>query len=69
MWWLIMELYDVLFKELKNEVYIFDVNSNIIAHGEAIKLFEMLGYYFLRLEVTRINGHDITVNYSLGGEK
>lgn len=64
-----MKLNDVLFKDFEKDVYLFDVNNNIIAHGEAIKLFDMLGCYFLNLEVTRINDCNITVNIELGGEK
>nr|DAN85087.1 MAG TPA: hypothetical protein [Caudoviricetes sp.] len=64
-----MKLNDVLFKGFEKDVYLFDVDNNIIAHGEATKLFDMLGCYFLDLEVTRINDCNITVNIKLGGDE
>lgn len=64
-----MKLNDVLFKGFEKDVYLFDVDNNIIAHGEATKLFDMLGYYFLDLEVTRINDCNLTVNIKLGGDE
>lgn len=64
-----MKLNDVLFKGFEKDVYLFDVNNNIIAHGEAIKLFDMLGCYFLCLDVIRVNDCNITVDIKLGGDE
>lgn len=64
-----MKLNDVLFKGFEKDVYLFDVNNNIIAHGEATQLFDMLGCYFLYLDVIRINDCNITVNINLGGDE
>lgn len=63
-----MKLNDVLFKDFGKDVYLFDVN-NIIAHGESNKLFDMLGCYFLYLDVIRINDCNITVDIKLGGDE
>lgn len=64
-----MRLYDVLLKIFEKDVYLFDVNNNVIVHGEGVKLFDMLGCYFLNLEVVHINDCDITVNIKLGGDE
>ena len=59
-----MKLNDVLFKDFEK-----DINSNVIAKGDAWKLFDVLGYYFLNLDVVRINDCNITVDCKLGGDK
>lgn len=64
-----MKLNDVLFKDFEKDVYVFDINSNVIASGEPWKLFDMLGYYFLNLDVIRINDCNITVDFKLGGDE
>ena len=64
-----MKLNDVLFKDFEKDIYIFDINSNVIAKGDAWKLFDVLGYYFLNLDVVRINDCNITVDCKLGGDK
>lgn len=64
-----MKLNDVLFKEFKKEVYLFDVNNNAIVSGEPLTLFDVLDYYFLNLDVISINGCNITVDYKLGGDE
>ncbi|WP_459584126.1 hypothetical protein, partial [Enterobacter hormaechei] len=60
---------DVLVKSFEKAVYLFDVDNSFFAHGEATKLIDMLGYYFLDLEVSRINDCNITVNIKLGGDE
>ena len=64
-----MKLNDVLFKEFKKEVYLFDVNNNVIVSGRPLTLFDVLDYYFLNLDVISINGYNITVDYKLGGDE
>lgn len=64
-----MKLNDVLFKDFGKDIYIFDINSNVIARGDPWKLFDVLGYYFLNLDVIRINDCNITVDFKLGGEQ
>ena len=64
-----MKLNDVLFKYFEKDIYIFDINSNVIAKGDALKLFDMLGYYFLNLDVVHINDCNITVDFKLGGDE
>lgn len=68
-----MKLYEALLKDFEKHVYLHDVNSNVIASGEPWKLFDVLGYYFLNLDVIRINDVNddcnITVDFKLGGDE
>lgn len=49
-----MNLGELLMKDFKDDVTIFDKNNNIIASGNNDDLFDMLGYYFLDLKVLRM---------------
>ncbi|GAB7417127.1 hypothetical protein [Enterobacter asburiae] len=69
-----MELYKTLLKDFEKHVYLYDVNNRMIAYGKAIKLFDVLGDYFLNLKVIRIDDVDddncnIVIDTKLGGNK
>lgn len=56
-------------KILEKMFIFFDINSNVIAKGGPWKLFDVLGYYFLNLDVVRINDCNITVDFKLRGDE
>lgn len=64
-----MGLGELLLKDFKDDVTIFDKNNNIIASGNNDDLFDMLGYYFLDLKVLRNDDGMINVDIDLGGNK
>ena len=64
-----MNLGELLMKDFKDDVTIFDKNTNIIASGNNDDLFDMLGYYFLDLKVLRNDDGMINVDISLGGDE
>lgn len=64
-----MDLGELLMKDFKDDVTIFDKNNNIIASGNNDDLFDMLGYYFLDLKVLRNDNGMINVDIDLGGNK
>lgn len=64
-----MKLGELLMKDFKDDVTIFDKNNNIIASGNNDDLFDMLGYYFLDLKVLRNDDGMINVDISLGGDE
>lgn len=64
-----MNLGELLMKDFKDDVTIFDKNNNIIASGNNDDLFDMLGYYFLDLKVLRNDDGMINVDIDLGGQK
>lgn len=64
-----MKLGELLMKDFKDDVTIFDKNNNIIASGNNDDLFDMLGYYFLDLKVLRSDDGMINVDISLGGDE
>lgn len=64
-----MNLGELLMKDFKDDVTIFDKNNNIIASGNNDDLFDMLGYYFLDLKVLRNDDGMINVDISLGGDE
>ena len=64
-----MNLGELLMKDFKDDVTIFDKNNNIIASGNNDDLFDMLGYYFLDLKVLRNDDGMINVDISLGGNE
>lgn len=64
-----MDLGELLMKDFKDDVTIFDKNNNIIASGNNDDLFDMLGYYFLDLKVLRNDDGMINVDISLGGDE
>lgn len=64
-----MGLGELLMKDFKDDVTIFDKNNNIIASGNNDDLFDMLGYYFLDLKVLRNDDGMINVDISLGGDE
>lgn len=64
-----MKLDEYLLKSLNKEYVIFDKNERIIASGMAGDLFNMLGYFFLELNVIRTNIDWIYVDFKLGGDK
>ena len=64
-----MDLGELLMKDFKDDVTIFDKNNNIIASGNNDDLFDMLGYYFLDLKVLRNDDGMINVDFKLGGDE
>lgn len=64
-----MNLGELLMKDFKDDVIIFDKNNNIIASGNNDDLFDMLGYYFLDLKVIRNDKGMINVDIDLGGDE
>lgn len=64
-----MDLGELLMKDFKDDVIIFDKNNNIIASGNNDDLFDMLGYYFLDLKVLRNDDGRINVDFDLGGNE
>lgn len=64
-----MNLGELLMKDFKDDVTIFDKNNNIIASGNNDDLFDMLGYYFLDLKVLRNDDGMINIDISLGGDE
>lgn len=64
-----MNLGELLMKDFKDDVTIFDKNNNIIASGNNDDLFDMLGYHFLDLKVLRNDDGMINVDIDLGGQK
>lgn len=64
-----MKLGELLMKDFKDDVTIFDKNNNIIASGNNDYLFDMLGYYFLDLKVLRNDDGMINIDISLGGDE
>lgn len=64
-----MNLGELLMKDFKDDVTIFDKNNNIIASGNNDDLFDMLGYYFLDLKVLRNDDGMINADIDLGGQK
>lgn len=64
-----MKLGELLMKDFKDDVTIFDKNNNIIASGNNDDLFDMLGYYFLDLKVLRNDDGMINVDFDLGGNE
>lgn len=64
-----MKLNELLLKSLDREYFIFDKNGRIIACGRSDELFNMLGYYFLTLDVIRIVEDCIYVDCKLGGDE
>lgn len=64
-----MKLGELLMKDFKDGVIIFDKNNCIIASGNNDDLFDMLGCYFLDLKVLRSDDGMINVDISLGGDE
>lgn len=64
-----MKLGELLMKDFKDDVIIFDKNNNVIASGNNDDLFDMLGYYFLDLKVLRSDDGMINVDFDLGGNE
>lgn len=64
-----MKLGELLMKDFKDDVIIFDKNNCIIASGNNDDLFDMLGYYFLDLKVLRNDDGRINIDISLGGDE
>lgn len=64
-----MKLYELLLKSLDREYFIFDKNRSIIAYDRSGELFNMLGYYFLTLDVVRTVEDSIYVDCKLGGDE
>jgi hypothetical protein len=64
-----MNLGELLMKDFKDDVTIFDKNNCIIASGNNDDLFDMLGYYFLDLKVLRNDDGMINIDISLGGDE
>lgn len=64
-----MKLHELLMKDFKDDVTIFDKNNCIIASGNNDDLFDMLGYYFLDLKVLRNDDGMINIDISLGGDE
>ncbi|GAB7396505.1 hypothetical protein OUHCRE1_47780 [Enterobacter asburiae] len=64
-----MKLGELLMKDFKDDVTIFDKNNNVIASGNNDDLFDMLGYYFLDLKVLRNDDGMINVDFDLGGDE
>lgn len=64
-----MNLGELLMKDFKDDVIIFDKNNNIIASGNNDDLFDMLGYYFLDLKVLRNDDGRINVDIDLGDDE
>lgn len=64
-----MKLGELLMKDFKDDVIIFDKNNNIIASGNNDDLFDMLGYYFLDLKVLRSDDGMINVDFDLGDDE
>lgn len=64
-----MKLGELLMKDFKDDVIIFDKNNCIIASGNNDDLFDMLGYYFLDLKVLRNDDGKINIDISLGGDE
>lgn len=61
-----MKLNEYLLKSLNREYVIYDKNERIIACGMSSDLFNMLGYFFLELEVIRTDRDWIYVDFKLG---
>ena len=64
-----MKLGELLMKDFKDDVTIFDKNNCIIASGKKDDLFDMLGYYFLDLKVLRSDDGMINVDFDLGDDE
>lgn len=64
-----MKLNELLLKCLDREYVIFDKNERIIACGRSGELFNMLGYYFLDLNIIRTDKDWIYVDVKLGGDE
>lgn len=64
-----MNLGELLMKDFKDDVTIFDKNNCIIASGKSFDLFDMLGYYLLDLKALRNDEGMIIVDIKLGGDK
>lgn len=69
-----MKLYEALLKDFDKHIYLHSVNNHMILYGKAIKLFDVLGDYFLNLKVIRIDDVDdehcnIVIDFSVGGNK
>lgn len=69
-----MKLYEALLKDFDKHIYLHGVNNHMILYGKAIKLFDVLGYYFLNLKVIRIDDVDdercnIVIDFSVRGDK
>lgn len=64
-----MNLGELLMKDFKDDVTIFDKNNCIIASGNNDDLFDMLGYYFLDLKVIRNDDGMINIDFKLGGNE
>lgn len=63
-----MKLNELLLQCLDRDYVIFDKNERIIACGRSGELFNMLGYYFLELDVIRTNEDWIYVDFKLRGD-
>lgn len=64
-----MKLNELLLKSSDREYFIFDKKGRIIACGKSGELFNMLGYYFLKLDVIRTVEDCIYVDCKLGGDE
>lgn len=64
-----MKLNEMLLKSSDREYFISDKNERIIACGKSDELFNMLGYYFLMLDVIRTVEDWIYVDIKLGGDE
>lgn len=69
-----MKLYEALLKDFDKHIYLHGVNNHMILYGKAIKLFDVLGDYFLNLKVIRIDNIDdehcnIVIDFSIRGNK
>lgn len=64
-----MKLNELLLKSSNREYFIFDINGRKIACGRSGELFNMLGYYFLALDVIRNVEDYIYVDCKLGDEE
>lgn len=64
-----MKLGDLLLKSLDREYVIFDKNERTIACGKSGELFNMLGYYFLDLNIIRTDKDWIYVDVKLGDDE
>lgn len=64
-----MKLGELLMKDFKDDVTIFDKNNCMIASGNNDDLFDMLGYYFLDLKVLRSDDGMINVDFDLGDDE
>lgn len=64
-----MKLNEYLLKSLNREYVIYDKDERIIACGMSSDLFNMLGYFFLELDVIRTNRDWIYIDFKLRGDK